>query len=542
MVVNYNLVVDFARPSKTNTILIAENDVNSRNCCFKLLSDKTPFDMTNVTTATVQGVLPTGSIIIGEATIVQDEDENNINEVTYLIPSALTETPGTVTMTITLADSEGARITSFEFYLKVRNTLYNEDDYISDEDLSGFRDLLARARAALARMEQMVQADALPNPYPLRIEVDGVEYEYTGDDLVEIFMGDVAYIGEVTGLVEVTEDDSSAGRAAASAEEAAQSAQDCEDTLQEINEIITNWTDKIPTATVTKNETTHRSVITITDQNGTTEAEVVDGVIGNEWYLGTVLTGEGTGQTGVAGLEGDFYLNTTTLKVYRCVMGGDATSALWNYSFSLVDVSSTYTGGTGIDISGGVISLDYASLIASGEDKPVSSGTIYDLLAGSYYTKDDVYNKTQTYSKSEVYNKTETYSAGDTTSSDANDTAFFPFYDDYSSSFFKITWGNIKSKIKSYLQKYWDEYTDEVTQNNGTVTFTNLNKDYGYELEYDSPDSETGDLNIPTYTKINKSAPQWVNIDGNLVECITLVYTIKGGTNGTSKFRLRIKK
>ena len=277
MQVNYNMVVDFARPNKSNTVLIAENDAQSRNCRFKLLFDKAPFSMTDVVSATVKGVLPSGAIIFGDATIDQDEEGNNINELEYLIPSALTEEAGNVVMTITLVDDLGATITSFEFYLKVRNALYNEDDYIDDDDMAGFRDLLARTRAALERMEQMVQQDALPNPYPIRITVDEVEYEYNGADLVEIIMGKVAYWGEPSGLVPVTEDDSAAAVAVAAAEEAEGYAQDAKNTRDEVVEILNNLEDDIPTASVERIEAQHKSIITISDKDGTTTAEVYDG-------------------------------------------------------------------------------------------------------------------------------------------------------------------------------------------------------------------------------------------------------------------------
>ena len=239
MVANYDMVVDFARPNKSNTVLIAENDANSRNCNFKLLFDKAPFDMDGVVSASVMAVLPGGGRVYGDATIKQDDEGNNINELSYLIP---------VVLTITLADNLGARITSFEFYIKVRNALYNEDDFIDDDDLEGFRDLLARSRAALERMEQMVQQDALPNPYPIRFTVDEVDYEYNGEDLVEIVMGKVAYWGEPSGLVEVTEDDSAAAIAVAAAEEAGGYADDCEDAKTAVENIYNTLDSMLPTA------------------------------------------------------------------------------------------------------------------------------------------------------------------------------------------------------------------------------------------------------------------------------------------------------
>ena len=280
MYVNYKMVVDFARPNKSNTILVAEDDANSRNCLFTLLFDKAPFDMTGVRTAEVRALKPSGAIVIDTATIHMDEDEHLINELEYLLPDSLTNETGTVTLTITLADNMGARITSFEFYLKIRNALYNEDDYIDDDDMAGFRDLLNRTRAALARMEVMVQQDALPNPYPIRITVDNVEYEYNGSQMVEILMEEVAYIGAMSGSVEITEDDSAAAIAVRAAEEAEGYKDDCDDVLAEVTDIVNNFETQIPTATVTR--TGNVSTIVITDKNGTTTSSIPDGEKGDK--------------------------------------------------------------------------------------------------------------------------------------------------------------------------------------------------------------------------------------------------------------------
>ena len=356
MQVKYNMVVDFARPNKSNTVLIAENDANSRNCYFTLLFDKAPFDMTGVTTATVLGITSSGQRIYGDATIIQDEEGNNTNQLSYLIPLAITENAGNVTMTVTLTDNVGARITSFEFFIKVRNALYNEDDYIDEDDMAGFRDLLARTRAALERMEQMVQQDALPNPYPIRITVDGVEYEYNGENLVEILMGNVAYLGPTSGTVEITEDDSAAERAAESAREAAESASSAGQSVIDMTNLLNNFDSQIPTATVTKNIATRQSVIVITDKNGTTSAVVEDGIAGNKWYSGMDLSGTGTGLTGAEGYEGDFYVNPYLRKIYTCTLTGDSESALWDYlltmgsdTFKTVQVSGTSVEAFGED-------------------------------------------------------------------------------------------------------------------------------------------------------------------------------------------------
>ena len=291
MIANYHLIVDFARPSKTNTIVVAENDAETRNCNFKLLFDKEPFDMTGVVTATVKGVTQRGATIWDTAEIKTDEEGNYINELSYLLPLAVTENAGNVTMTITLEGDNNQTITSFEFYIRARNTLYNEDDVIDEEDLEGFRDLLVRSQQALARMEEMVERDALPNPFPIRQTVDGYEFEYTGNEIVEVDMDDVAYLGDYAGYVEVTEDDSAAevalqaaAEAAESARVAAESVEGVDETAQEVRNIVDNLESIIPTANVTK--TGHTATITVQDQHGTTTAEVEDGQDGQDGPAG----------------------------------------------------------------------------------------------------------------------------------------------------------------------------------------------------------------------------------------------------------------
>lgn len=225
MNVKYNMVVDFARPSKANTIILSEGDANSRVCCFTLLFNKQAFNMIDVTVATVKAVKQNGSVVYGDAEITTDETGNKINEIIYTIPAAITDEAGKVTMTITLMSSQGEQITSFEFYLTVRNALYNEDDYISEEDLSGFRDLLNRAMAALEKMEVMTSQEALPNPYPFTFEVEGNKHIYNGNEAIIVELGNMVYLDE-SGEVEpeTSIDESAAAQASAAAVVAEQKA------------------------------------------------------------------------------------------------------------------------------------------------------------------------------------------------------------------------------------------------------------------------------------------------------------------------------
>ena len=77
-----------------------------------------------------------------------------------------------------------------------------------------------------------------------------------------------------------------------------------------------------------------------------------------------------------------------------------------------------------------------------------------------------------------------------------------------------------------------DDWTDLVTQSNGVVVFDNLNENYGYKLYFDD-NGATGNISVPTWTNINKTA--------GTTSGIKLTYTVNG-TNNVSKFKLRILK
>jgi hypothetical protein len=79
-----------------------------------------------------------------------------------------------------------------------------------------------------------------------------------------------------------------------------------------------------------------------------------------------------------------------------------------------------------------------------------------------------------------------------------------------------------------------DTWTSTVTQANGVAVFDNLNPDYGYEICYVSSDNATS-VSIPKWTNLKQE-------DGTSSGTIKLTWTIKGGTDGTSQFRLRILK
>ena len=79
-----------------------------------------------------------------------------------------------------------------------------------------------------------------------------------------------------------------------------------------------------------------------------------------------------------------------------------------------------------------------------------------------------------------------------------------------------------------------DTWTPPVTQANDVAIFDNLNPNYGYDIWFVNS-SNSSDLKIPKWTKLKRE-------DGTMTGTMKLTYTISGGTNGSSQFRLRIEK
>ena len=197
MNVQYDLVVDFKRPSKSNTIIVSENDDRSRVCHFILVQDKQPMDMTDVVSADIIGTKPDGTVVFDTSNveIVRNEAGDYLNELMYTVPGNLTSVSGTVTMRIRIL-SETSKIESFDFYLVVRNSLYNEDDEIDKETYDGFRELLEQCQKTLEEMKKYAGEATRPNPFPISITVEDDTYTYSGISPVELSITNVAYVGE----------------------------------------------------------------------------------------------------------------------------------------------------------------------------------------------------------------------------------------------------------------------------------------------------------------------------------------------------------
>ena len=107
---------------------------------------------------------------------------------------------------------------------------------------------------------------------------------------------------------------------------------------------------------------------------------------GNLWYAGTGISGKSVNPTvyvnsGVANANvGDCYLNKAEGGVYTCTLGGNASTALWVFLFTMSGGGgASYTAGNGIDsaaLLNDEIALDFGTVDAATTTKAPTGASV----------------------------------------------------------------------------------------------------------------------------------------------------------------------
>lgn len=194
MDIMYTFLVDFARPQRTNELLVMQNDALTRVARFVLMNNGKALDVSDVDAVTINAVLPDESRITAEASLLTDDDDEPLNEIIYAIPASMTSAIGKTVVNISLysrpENADPKLLNSFEFYINTRNEL-NKDDGDDGDDYAGIRDLINRSIEAVALVEQLIARSTLPNPYPLRIILEDTTYNYDGSHMVTVDFGNL---------------------------------------------------------------------------------------------------------------------------------------------------------------------------------------------------------------------------------------------------------------------------------------------------------------------------------------------------------------
>lgn len=144
----YPLVINLNKPTKQYRITVKRGDDKSRKIKFTLIRNGVKYNLDGNDVASLRAIREDGSITFADCPILED------GTCEYVFTENMTSASGLVTAELAVTTGVGETITTFEFYIIVEKILYNENDYVSESDLSGFKEYLAKARAAAEAAEE----------------------------------------------------------------------------------------------------------------------------------------------------------------------------------------------------------------------------------------------------------------------------------------------------------------------------------------------------------------------------------------------------
>ena len=151
MNVIHKIALDLAQNNYIE-IEVAKGSENTIVLQFFFLESGKKYDMSEVGAVSFKAITPDQSIVFNDTSKVQEN-----GSVLYAISERIMETPGRTTCTLQLIGSKGEVVSSFEFYIRVKAQLFDENDYISEDDLQGFRAYMIRAENAAEACEALKQ-------------------------------------------------------------------------------------------------------------------------------------------------------------------------------------------------------------------------------------------------------------------------------------------------------------------------------------------------------------------------------------------------
>lgn len=147
MVITHKVAIDFAR---NNYIDIEVTKSSSYTVLLEmhLLENGKEMDLSGIGAVSFKATKPDGNIVFNDV-----EHIVSSGHIEYMISKSIMEVTGKTVCVLQLIDTVGKVLNSFEFYVTVMPSLYDEDDFISDSDLSGFRTYMIRAEKAAEESE-----------------------------------------------------------------------------------------------------------------------------------------------------------------------------------------------------------------------------------------------------------------------------------------------------------------------------------------------------------------------------------------------------
>ena len=153
----FEIMIDLSNP-RQNIICLKQHDRGATTVKLSIMNNGVKFDLSDAAFVSLKGVKPDDTVIYAGVDFVQDDDGNNTNVLMCNLPEQVATVAGKSTYEVTLTDQYAGTITTFDFYISVEALLFDEEDYFSESDVSGFRVYLIRALNAAQRTEEFAEA------------------------------------------------------------------------------------------------------------------------------------------------------------------------------------------------------------------------------------------------------------------------------------------------------------------------------------------------------------------------------------------------
>lgn len=147
MKITRKLVIDFARNYHVE-VEITKGSANTVELDMALLEDGKKVAASEIGAVSLKAIWPDGGITFADVGDMSEE-----GHVYYTVSDSIMNTVGKNTCILQLIGKEGEIVNSFEFYIIVKSQLFDENRYLSENDLLGFRTYMLRAQDAARESE-----------------------------------------------------------------------------------------------------------------------------------------------------------------------------------------------------------------------------------------------------------------------------------------------------------------------------------------------------------------------------------------------------
>lgn len=149
MKIAHKLVIDFVRNNHVE-VEITKGSTNTVELDMMLLEDGKKVDAFKIGAVSLKAIWPDGGVTFADAGDMSEE-----GHVYYTVSDSIMNTVGKNTCILQLVGKEGGIVNSFEFYIIVKSQLFDENQYLSNNDLLGFRTYMLRAQDAARESEEV---------------------------------------------------------------------------------------------------------------------------------------------------------------------------------------------------------------------------------------------------------------------------------------------------------------------------------------------------------------------------------------------------